>query len=812
MKILVLPPPALRERLFAPEVDERLRALGELTLNPEERNYSSDELADLIPGHDAALASWGSPKFTPAVVERADKLKVISYGAGSPQGLVTPAVFERGIAVCTSQPAMAVSVAAMTVALPLARLKDGPQPVTARLRMGDATMAAREVTVVKRPPRPGFEVKADRLHGVLLKNGRPCFPVALYGNTLHTRLNVGRCADDEAYLFQFLGREIGFTALVRTSGNLSNLDRYMTLAASNGMDVITWSYPEMGTPVMDRLAARKPAALRLPDRLKACLDPDTGRVRREALRLPLEDRLLIRKALYDEVEPETIEYIRRIREYPNFLGYYNMDEPNLPIAEDRIAFAGWYWNTIQAHDPYRPALLMFARQIPGGEPWTRWGDILGYDVYPNPHVGGDIYNDPGLGTAYYAWDLRERCRRDHKVMWFVPVSCAISPRKQAIGMGRAHILCQAYSAIVYGARGLLYFTLSATAGDDGWRGLQTVCRHVKALEPALVNGDVPQAVRYEPDEFYPRERRFPAVNAAVFRYPDGGYLLLAVNVKDHAVSASFRLTGLAAAERLLADDGGAPRPLALDGGAFAERLEPYGVRAYRLALEPAPATVELAVAAQPHPEERYPLVNVPAIVRQVARGKNFVPNPCFERRANPGIPDFFQPYFCLSTDPWAGRKGSSWFLDESVLWNGHPSLRLFKRPLEEPGPKTRGLLGSFYPPASRTNLTVTFSFHARGEAPGAAAYFIMPGIQGAEKSFPLTPEWARYQLTFELPPGNGRRMGERGFIMSARDGVAVWINGLQLERGAAATEFQDDSIPPAGSGPDARPGAGGRDG
>ncbi len=117
MKILVLPPPALRARLFAPEVEERLRALGDLTLNPEERNYTSDELADLIPGHDAALASWGSPKFTPEVVERADALKVISYGAGSPQGLVTPAVFDRGIAVCTSQPAMAISVAAHTVAM-----------------------------------------------------------------------------------------------------------------------------------------------------------------------------------------------------------------------------------------------------------------------------------------------------------------------------------------------------------------------------------------------------------------------------------------------------------------------------------------------------------------------------------------------------------------------------------------------------------------------------------------------------------------------------------------------------------------------
>ncbi len=117
MKILVLPPPALRERLFAPEVEERLRAVGDLTLNPEERNYTKEELADIVPGHDAAITSWGSPQFAPEVVERADKLAVISHAAGSPQGLITPAVFERGIAVCTGQPAMAISVAAMTVAM-----------------------------------------------------------------------------------------------------------------------------------------------------------------------------------------------------------------------------------------------------------------------------------------------------------------------------------------------------------------------------------------------------------------------------------------------------------------------------------------------------------------------------------------------------------------------------------------------------------------------------------------------------------------------------------------------------------------------
>lgn len=114
-KILVLPSPSLQSRLFSPAVQARLDALGVVTANTEERNYSSVELADLIPGFDACLCSWGSPAFTPEVIENADRLRVISYGAGSVKGILSSAVFDKGIAVCTSQPAMAVSVAAHTV-------------------------------------------------------------------------------------------------------------------------------------------------------------------------------------------------------------------------------------------------------------------------------------------------------------------------------------------------------------------------------------------------------------------------------------------------------------------------------------------------------------------------------------------------------------------------------------------------------------------------------------------------------------------------------------------------------------------------
>jgi phosphoglycerate dehydrogenase-like enzyme len=116
-RILVLPPLELQERLFAPPVRARLDALGEITANPTDRNYTGEELAEMITGVEACLASWGSPKFTPEVMERADSLRIISYAAGSVKGIVTPAAFERGVTVCTSQPAMAISVAAMTVAM-----------------------------------------------------------------------------------------------------------------------------------------------------------------------------------------------------------------------------------------------------------------------------------------------------------------------------------------------------------------------------------------------------------------------------------------------------------------------------------------------------------------------------------------------------------------------------------------------------------------------------------------------------------------------------------------------------------------------
>lgn len=116
-RILVLPRQELRTMLFAPEVEQRLRDLGEVVMNPQPRELSSDELRTLISGFEAVITSWGSPKFTTEVMEVADSLRIISHAAGSFKHLVSQKVFEKGVTVCTAQPAMAISVAAMNVAM-----------------------------------------------------------------------------------------------------------------------------------------------------------------------------------------------------------------------------------------------------------------------------------------------------------------------------------------------------------------------------------------------------------------------------------------------------------------------------------------------------------------------------------------------------------------------------------------------------------------------------------------------------------------------------------------------------------------------
>ncbi len=671
----------------------------------------------------------------------------------------------------------------MTPTIPLSALHIGDNAVTVRILKAGRELASKTINVVRLEPRPGFETKADFVRGVILKEQTPIFPIGICGHALQRRLGLNGCTEDDEALFKYLAEDIGLNMVVRGDGS-TNAPAFMQMAKKYGLDVVTWTSPQ------PRPIGWTPGTWPPP--------PQTN---------SMAERIAFQKKWFEELKPEIIEDTKVLRDFDNLIGYYNVDEPNLVNPEERIAAAEWYWQTVKPLDPYRPFMLLYARHIPNGDNWTRWGDILGYDVYPCPYKNG-FHGEPGLSTSYYAWELRERCRRDRKVMWFVPLSNQLDPSRSPVGLSKPHMLCQAYSAIIYGARGFIYFTISAMVGPDAWNALRDISAQIKEMTPALVNGDVPQVIRYTPDDFAPRERKFPMVNAAVFQYPDGDYLLLAANIMPHAVDAKFQVGGMEHAARMFAEEGQrgkwaegqrgkgteAQRILEFNGEAFADKIEPYGTRAYRLQLAGKTVPVKVAVEMTPVDEDRAPSVDIPGIVRQLMMSKNHIPNPCFEQQTNPGVPDFYRPYFCLSVDPFWGQKGKSdWFVDEAVLWNGRPSLRMLKRDLAAGGFKTRGMFFVAYPPPSDKPVKMTFSFFARSEDAKSTLWFRIDGVQPVTIGN-LTADWQRHHFSFELPPGSSANMGARQFLMTPSAGSVIWISGLQLEKGGAPTEFQDDSV------------------
>ncbi|GAA3006737.1 hypothetical protein GCM10017559_30810 [Streptosporangium longisporum] len=72
---------------------------------------------DPPPDVEILITGWGCPPIGEDVLERAPRLRAIVHAAGSVKGHVTPAVFERGVAVSSAAEANALPVAEFTLAM-----------------------------------------------------------------------------------------------------------------------------------------------------------------------------------------------------------------------------------------------------------------------------------------------------------------------------------------------------------------------------------------------------------------------------------------------------------------------------------------------------------------------------------------------------------------------------------------------------------------------------------------------------------------------------------------------------------------------
>ena len=131
--------------------------------------------------------------------------------------------------------------------------------------------------------------------------------------------------------------------------------------------------------------------------------------------------------------------------------------------------------------------------------------------------------------------------------------------------------------------------------------LKAVNEQVKILEPIVLSQAVKQTVKYTPGEFDPATDKYPDVQAALFRNPEGGFILLAANSTYYPIDTTFGVSFLGSKGKAGRLFSGAR--LDIKDGKFSERLERCAVRAYCLdGPEPLADAVAISVTMQAHPE------------------------------------------------------------------------------------------------------------------------------------------------------------------------------------------------------------------
>jgi len=108
-------PTGLSQDILSAKAREILESLGTVVWNEMDRNYTNDELLELLPGTEAIITSWKSPNITDEHLAQAPDLKIVAHGAGSVKNRLAPAGHERGIVLLSASDVIAEAVAEYTL-------------------------------------------------------------------------------------------------------------------------------------------------------------------------------------------------------------------------------------------------------------------------------------------------------------------------------------------------------------------------------------------------------------------------------------------------------------------------------------------------------------------------------------------------------------------------------------------------------------------------------------------------------------------------------------------------------------------------
>jgi phosphoglycerate dehydrogenase-like enzyme len=111
LSIFVAVQPNLYRQLFSSEADQHLRQLGHVQFQDQEQPLTSEALASIIGSYDVVVTGWRTPRFTEAVLQASQRLRLVAHSAGSIKFMLDEGALDCGFQVSSAAAAMGRSVA-----------------------------------------------------------------------------------------------------------------------------------------------------------------------------------------------------------------------------------------------------------------------------------------------------------------------------------------------------------------------------------------------------------------------------------------------------------------------------------------------------------------------------------------------------------------------------------------------------------------------------------------------------------------------------------------------------------------------------
>ena len=386
------------------------------------------------------------------------------------------------------------------------------------------------VPLRKVPPKPGAVQYTDR--GVLLRDGKPFFPIGYYYVKNHLRSDPEfRTQYAEAGFTSYILEWMGPAGYVETSKTMSEHGLYPIISMQKFGYEVT-QYDDRGEYSWDSLLHG---------------------------RFPM-----VRRAVH-MVTNMASEHI---------LLWYSRDEPN----ENMYNMVKGYQKIVREIDPYHPIYVPLA--TPSLFPVYRDAiDIAGPYCYPN-FPGGDV----SIGGERVAKAKREMPGRPVMpvVQTFVPID--YSTGNPTAGMrqpNRAELRCMVFHSIVNGATGIIYFSYFHGGNQEEvypetWANSVELAGHVRALAPVILSE--PQT------DFSIETDGREGIQARLFKHEDSLYII-AVNHEEppqHGVTFTLRTVPDGMLQTQAAQVMFEERQAQVTEGSWSDDFETYAVHVYKL--------------------------------------------------------------------------------------------------------------------------------------------------------------------------------------------------------------------------------------